>query len=103
VALLITHVVLVRVVDREVLGLVAEQLRSLAGIPSVRSLSVREDLGLAPTTWDLCVLTQHRDADELAEFRLDEFHRSVGASLAVHVAASASVDLDSAGMEFLGG
>jgi hypothetical protein len=89
--------VLVKVTGRDVLATVADRLRSLVQVSSVRRILVTEDLGFAPTAWDLCVITQHRDSEDLAAFRLDAFHQQVSRDLATHVTASASVDINAAG------
>ncbi|CAN5184389.1 hypothetical protein BH09ACT10_BH09ACT10_14760 [soil metagenome] len=92
---MITHVVSVRLSDKSQVSFAAGQMRKLAACPSVASIVVGENLGLTPTSWDIVIVTQHDNIDQLAEFRADEYHKELGRSIIEYVDTNSSVDFDS--------
>lgn len=92
---MISHIVLIKLADLGRRDFCVEELRSLASLDSCESIVVEPEFGQAPNRWDLAVVSQHRDAAQLEEFRVDAFHKEVGGRVAPFVEAMGSVDFSS--------
>jgi len=92
---MINHLVLIKLSDVTRRDFCVAQLQSLERLDNCESIVVAPELGQAPNRWDIAVISQHRDATQLEEFRVDEFHRQVGGEVAPFVEAMSSVDFDS--------
>lgn len=92
---MINHIVLIKLADPTVRDHCIEELRRLGDLANVESIAVEPELGEAPNRWDIAVVTQHRDAEQLEEFRVDGFHKQVGGGIAQYVEAMGAVDFAS--------
>lgn len=92
---MISHIVLIKLREVDRRDYCMEELRTLDRLDSCESIVVEPELGQAPNRWDFAIVSQHRDAAQLEEFRVDAFHEEVGGRVAPFVEAMSSVDFAS--------
>lgn len=90
---MLTHIVLMRLVDPADAPKACELLAGLAAeIPQCRSLVTGTDTGHGPYSWDLALTTTHDDAAGLAAYQAHPRHQDVVGWLGPRIADRAIVD-----------
>lgn len=90
---MITHVVLFRFRDPADVASATDRLRALGGVvPALRSIRVGTNGNTGPNAFDVVLVTEHDNADQLAAYQADPAHRAVADWLASRVTDRAVVD-----------
>ena len=91
---MLTHVVMMKLVDRADAAKAKELLDGLAGrVPTLRSVTAGVDtLAATPNSWDLLLVTTHDDADGLRAYQAHAAHQEVVDWLGSRIATRAIVD-----------
>ncbi|BCJ58036.1 Dabb family protein [Micromonospora endophytica] len=90
---MLTHVVLMRLVDPADAPKAQELLAGLAAeIPQCQALVTGTDVTRGPYSWDLALITKHDDPDGLAAYQAHPRHQDVIGWLGPRIAERAIVD-----------
>lgn len=93
---MIKHVVMWKVKNREDIPALREKLKSMKGkVPSLIDLETGTDVVRGEKSWDLVLISTHRDREALDTYQDDPFHGGVKEYVGPRVTDRASVDFES--------
>jgi len=92
---MIKHVVMWRYSDKKDIEIAREHLESLRGrVPSMMNIETGVNLPNSPSSYDLLLVTEHRDRAALEAYQEDPFHVQVKAVLGKLESERAVVDYE---------
>ena len=93
---MLTHVVLVRFADLATAEEAAQRLLAMEGkIPSMLGIEAGVDITRSARSYELALITRHRDAEGLAAYQIHAVHQAVLTFLKAHALGSVAVDFQS--------